>query len=76
MKGKKLWWIIGGVVVLLLVIAVFTNKNRDTTKKVTVEKVTRETITEKVTANGKIQPAQDVKISSDVSGEIIELAVK
>lgn len=76
MKGKKLWWIIGIGLVALLVVAVFANKNRDTSKKVTVEKVTLQTITERVTANGKIQPAQDVKISSDVSGEIIELAVK
>ncbi|MGB0165430.1 MAG: efflux RND transporter periplasmic adaptor subunit [Luteibaculum sp.] len=76
MKGKKLWWIIGGALTLLLVVAVFANKNRDTSKKVTVAKVELVTITEKVTANGKIQPAQDVKISSDVSGEIIELAVK
>ncbi|TXC75630.1 efflux RND transporter periplasmic adaptor subunit [Luteibaculum oceani] len=76
MKGKKLWWIIGGAVVILLVIAVAMNKSRDTSKKVTVAKSEKVTITEKVTANGKIQPAQDVKISSDVSGEIIELAVK
>ncbi len=76
MKGKKLWWILGGGLAILLVVAVFANKNRDTTKKVTVAKASLNTITEKVTANGKIQPAQDVKISSEVSGEIVELNVK
>ncbi|PCH98143.1 MAG: efflux transporter periplasmic adaptor subunit [Bacteroidetes bacterium] len=34
------------------------------------------TIVETVSANGKIQPEVEVKISPDVSGEIIELAVK
>ncbi len=33
-------------------------------------------ITEIVSANGKIQPETEVKISSDVSGEIVELFVK
>jgi HlyD family secretion protein len=33
-------------------------------------------ITEIITANGKIQPETEVKISPDVSGEIVELAVK
>ena len=34
------------------------------------------TIIETVSANGKIQPEVEVKISPDVSGEVIELAVK
>ena len=40
------------------------------------EKVEMRTIVETVSANGKIQPEVEVKISPDVSGEIIELAVK
>lgn len=44
--------------------------------KVTVEKVEKRTITELITANGKVQPQTEVKISSDVSGEIVELYVK
>ena len=36
------------------------------------EKVELRTIVEKVSANGKIQPEVEVKISPDVSGEIIE----
>ncbi|MBN8702292.1 MAG: efflux RND transporter periplasmic adaptor subunit [Bacteroidetes bacterium] len=44
--------------------------------KVTTEKAVKRTIIETVTANGKIQPEIEVKISSDVSGEIVELLVK
>src|ERR1044071_3137682 len=40
------------------------------------EKVTRRNITEIVVANGKIQPVLQVKISPEVSGEIIDLPVK
>ncbi|WP_228852612.1 efflux RND transporter periplasmic adaptor subunit [Aegicerativicinus sediminis] len=42
-------------------------------KQVEVEEVSIKTIVEKVSATGKIQPEVEVKISSEVSGEIIEL---
>src|SRR6185436_9154263 len=45
-------------------------------KQVTSQKVTRRSITETVSASGKIQPEVEVKISPDVSGEIVELTVK
>jgi HlyD family secretion protein len=44
--------------------------------KVTAEKASLRSITESVTASGKVQPEKAVKISSDVSGEIVELKVK
>jgi HlyD family secretion protein len=44
--------------------------------EVAVEKVALRSITEMVSANGKIQPEVEVKISADVSGEIVELHVK
>jgi HlyD family secretion protein len=43
---------------------------------IATEKVTRRNITEVVVANGKIEPVLQVKISPEVSGEIIELRVK
>jgi HlyD family secretion protein len=43
---------------------------------VATEKVTRRNITELVVANGKIEPVLQVKISPEVSGEIIVLNVK
>ena len=44
--------------------------------KVSTEKPIIREITEIVTANGKIQPEVELKISSDVSGEIVEMKVK
>jgi len=44
--------------------------------EVAVEKAAQRDITEMVSANGKIQPEVEVKISADVSGEIVELHVK
>ena len=45
-------------------------------QQVETEKVKRRSITETVSASGKIQPEVEVKISPDVSGEIVELLVK
>ena len=44
--------------------------------EVTAEKAALRSITETVSANGKIQPEVEVKISPDVSGEVVELFVK
>lgn len=52
------------------------NCSGDKSVKVAVEKATKRNIMESVSANGKIQPEVEVKISSDVSGEIVELFVK
>ncbi len=45
------------------------------TYKIYTEEVTKRTIVETITANGKIQPETEIKISPDVSGEIVELYV-
>lgn len=44
--------------------------------KVQTEKAARRNLTEIVTATGKVQPVLQVKISPEVAGEIVELAVK
>jgi len=44
--------------------------------EVNTQKVELKTITETVSASGKIQPEVEVKISPDVSGEIVDLFVK
>src|SRR5437870_6776495 len=51
-------------------------KKREVVVTVQTEKVARRSLTEIVVANGKIQPVVQVKISPEVSGEIIELPVK
>lgn len=69
--------IIGGIVLVLLVILVVATKGRgNETPKVATEVATKRTIVEVVSASGKVQPEVEVKISSDVSGEIVELLVK
>ncbi len=63
-------------VVLLGLTAVVIFKKREIVITVQTEKVTRRNLTEIVVANGKIQPVLQVKISAEVSGEIIDLPVK
>jgi HlyD family secretion protein len=65
---------IGLVLVGLTAAAVF--RKREPVITVQTEKVARRNITETVVANGKIQPVLQVKISPEVSGEIIDLPVK
>lgn len=50
--------------------------NNDESKVVETAKVESMTIVETVSATGKIQPEVEVKISSEVSGEVIALNVK
>ncbi len=64
------------VLVLAGLGAVAILKKREVVITVQTEKVTRRNLTEIVSANGKIQPVVQVKISPEVSGEIIELPLK
>ncbi len=79
MSKKTKYFIIGAVVLVILLIVlsksgVFGEKNKGT--EVEIASVDEITIVETVSATGKIQPEIEVKISSEVSGEIIELPVK
>ena len=76
--NKKLLWIIIGVVVLVAALVVLKNKGalgKDEGTKVSAEKAMRRTIIETVNASGKLYPEIEVKVSPDISGEIVELAV-
>lgn len=76
-KSKKMWIIIGASVLLIALIAVgVARKKRDRGVTVTIEKAARKTITQLVTATGKVQPETEVKIAPEVSGEIVELPFK
>jgi HlyD family secretion protein len=77
-RSRKKLWIIIGVVVIALAIAgaAIASKKREKPILITTEKAFRTSITELVTATGKIQPEVEVKIAPEVSGEIIEIAVK
>lgn len=80
MKQKKILPYAIGIVIVVIVLLVVGKKagwfGKDFTVSVATETVESKTITEFITANGKIQPETEVKISPDVSGEIIELYVE
>ena len=79
MKKKTLIIIISVVVVLILVLIGGKKAgwfgNSGEFKQVEVQQVKKMAIEETVAATGKVQPETEVKISSEVSGEIIELPV-
>ena len=75
MKSKKWIIILLAAAALLIVMGVLKGGSSNKSIEVTSEKVTKRTIVETVAASGKIQPETEVVISSDVSGEIIEMAV-
>src|SRR5262245_16753230 len=75
-KGRK---IIIWLIIILVIGGLGTAaalRKREPVITIQTEKVIRHSLTEIVTANGKIQPVVQVKISPEVSGEIIELPVK
>lgn len=80
MKNNKILRILIIVVVILVVFAVIGKKagwfGKAVMVKVAVEYAERRNITETITANGRIQPEKEVKITPDVSGEIVELNVR
>ena len=75
-KNKKTRWIIIGIVALIIILIIFASRGKQEIITVNVEKPTLRTIVETIPANGKIQPVLQVKISPDVSGEIVELNIK
>ncbi len=73
---KRFVWIIIGAVLLVIVIVALKTCSGDNGIEISTEMPKLRNITEIVSANGKVQPETEVKISSDVSGEIVELYVK
>ena len=79
--SKKTIYILSGSAIGLILLLVGLKKggvigNNDESKVVELSKVAQTTIVETVSATGKIQPEIEVKISSEVSGEIIALPIK
>jgi len=77
-KSRKKVFIISGIVLVLAVLGVFVflGSKKEPILAVNVEKVTSRTLTQLVTATGKIQPEIHATISPEVSGEIVLLPVK
>ena len=76
-KGKLKWIIIMVVVLVAAVAALAVVKSKSGPKgiEVTIGDSVTGDITSIVTATGKIYPEVEVKISSEVSGEIVDLPV-
>lgn len=77
-KSKKkiiIFSIIGGLLIILTLLVILGSK-KETVYSVQTEKAVRRTITQVVTATGKIYPEVQVVITPEVSGEIIDLPVK
>jgi HlyD family secretion protein len=77
-KSKKKLFIFSGIglVLVVLVVLVVLGSKKEPVISVQTERVARRTITQTVTATGKIYPEVQVIITPEVSGEIIELPVK
>lgn len=73
---KKIYWIIGICITLIIVVIGFKFFKGEEPTQVTTEKAAIRNIIETVSANGKIQPEAELKITSDVSGEVVEMLVK
>ena len=77
MKGKLWLWIIVGVAVLALLIGVSVSRGgKGKAQAVQFARVRQEDITARVRAPGKIEPRTQVKISADIMGKVVRLAVK
>jgi HlyD family secretion protein len=76
--NKQLKWILFsllGVIILLIILKKSGVLGKEQGVKVSIEKVTKRTIVETVNASGKVYPEVEVKMSPDISGEIVELNV-
>jgi len=80
MSKKTIYLLIGAVILSIIVLVVLSKKgiigNATKGKFIEITQVKTTTVVETVSATGKIQPEIEVKISSEVSGEIIMLNVK
>ncbi|OYQ38172.1 efflux transporter periplasmic adaptor subunit [Flavobacterium cyanobacteriorum] len=80
MSKKTLYYLLGITAVAVIILIVLSKTGavgkKDEGKEVETAIVKEITLTETVSATGKVQPEIEVKISSEVSGEIIELPIK
>jgi HlyD family secretion protein len=77
-KSNAKWWILLGILVAagLGVGVYFKKKSQGQVTVVTTEKAVIKTITQIVSATGKVQPEVEVKIAPEVSGEVITLGFR
>lgn len=77
-KSKKKLFIFGalGLMLIIIVVLVITSSDKEEVISVQTEKVEQRTVTQVVSATGKIYPEYQVQLRPEVTGEIVELPVK
>ena len=75
MNKRNILIALGGLILVSILIYIGKNRSRGELE-VNVGRVENRTIISTVSANGKIRPEAEVKISADVSGEITELYIE
>src|SRR5918996_2566467 len=78
MSRRTKVWLLVGIVVLVAggVVAFRINKKRNAGTEVRLEQVARRDLVSSVTASGKIEAKTSVDISADITGRIIDIAVR
>lgn len=75
-KSRKKLYIIGGIVLVVAILAVVNlTRSSEKSTKVKTAKAKSGKIVSLVSATGKVQPRTEVKISANVSGEIVAMPV-
>ena len=75
-RSQAFWFVVIGAIVVLGAgggVVAFKKKGAAGRPTVTIDKAVTKTITQLVSATGKVQPEVEVKIAPEVSGEIIAL---
>lgn len=75
-KNKKSIWLISAALIIIAGLVVYSQFKKEEDIVVEISKPKVQNIIESIPSNGKIKPVTEVKISPDVSGEIIELNFK
>lgn len=79
MRKKHVIIIAASVLIILIILGIGKKQGwigERYATRVSAEQVQPRTITQTVSANGKIQPEKEVKITPYISGEVVELGVK
>ena len=75
-RRKGIRYTLSTAAVIVAAVVLYALFRTDKGEPVVISRPARETIIEKIPANGKVRPVTEVKISPDVSGEIVELNVE
>lgn len=75
-RSNTLIFALLGVIAILVAVVIWRNQSKPKGEKVITEQAEKRTIVEEVSASGKVFPQTEVKISSDVSGEIVDLLIE